>query len=156
MWKVTEKRAPVNPTIVEEEEELFNDSDGDSQMADGDVLYDYHPLQPDMEIPSLPSSPEPERVDRRARIEEDEDEEAGDQSHWIEDYPEPAGIAGKHVLSYFEEIRAKQKENGEESWAPFADQEEWELAQWLIMNVGQNVTDKYLKLPIVCWILPKK
>lgn len=34
-------------------------------------------------------------------------------------------------------------------WAPFADQEAWELAQWVITNVGQNATDKFLKLPIV-------
>ncbi|KAG1724898.1 uncharacterized protein EDB91DRAFT_1031057, partial [Suillus paluster] len=26
--------------------------------------------------------------------------------------------------------------------------EEWELAQWLIKNLGQTWTDKYLKLPI--------
>jgi hypothetical protein len=144
MRKVTETCEPVNPTTGKEVRESLNDSDGDLQMEDGDIPYDYYPPQLHAEIPLIPSSPEPERVDRRARVEEVEDEEAGDQSRWIEDYPEPAGSPGKHVQSYFEEVRAKQRENGEEPWAPFADQEEWELAQWLIMNVGQNATDKFL------------
>jgi hypothetical protein len=50
-------------------------------------------------IPLSPSFSEPEKVDQRARIEEVEDKEAGDQSYWIEDYPEPAGSSGKHVQS---------------------------------------------------------
>ena len=36
-----------------------------------------------------------------------------------------------------------------EPWAPFEDLEEWDLAQWLLLNAGQNATDKFLKLPIV-------
>lgn len=32
---------------------------------------------------------------------------------------------------------------------PFADEEEWDLARWLIRSVGQSSTDKFLKLPIV-------
>ncbi|KAF8233248.1 hypothetical protein L208DRAFT_1267596, partial [Tricholoma matsutake] len=38
---------------------------------------------------------------------------------------------------------------GENTWAPFASQEEWDLSQWLMKNVGQNSIDEYLKLPIV-------
>ena len=34
-------------------------------------------------------------------------------------------------------------------WAPFEDQAEWNLACWLIKNVGQKSIDEYLKLPIV-------
>ena len=29
---------------------------------------------------------------------------------------------------------------------PFADEEEWELAQWLMKNVMQTATDQFLKL----------
>ena len=32
---------------------------------------------------------------------------------------------------------------------PFEDQAEWDLACWLIRNVGQKSIDEYLKLPIV-------
>jgi hypothetical protein len=38
---------------------------------------------------------------------------------------------------------------GENEWAPFTSQEEWDLAWWLMNNVGQNSIDEYLKLPIV-------
>ncbi|KAG1872229.1 hypothetical protein F4604DRAFT_1881036 [Suillus subluteus] len=39
--------------------------------------------------------------------------------------------------------------NDEGVWGPFKDEEEWQLAKWLIQNVGQNQTDKFLKLPII-------
>jgi len=58
-------------------------------------------------------------------------------------------MAGQTAQSYFEKIRAEQMKQGQDLWAPFGDQEEWELVEWLITNVGQNMTDKFLKLPIV-------
>jgi len=46
-------------------------------------------------------------------------------------------------------VRAEQVRQGQHPWALFEDQDEWELVEWLMMNVGQNATDKYLKLLIV-------
>ncbi|KAG2113682.1 hypothetical protein DEU56DRAFT_874333 [Suillus clintonianus] len=43
----------------------------------------------------------------------------------------------------------RQLEADGAQWGPFDDEEEWELAKWLIQNVGQNQTDKFLKLPII-------
>lgn len=37
----------------------------------------------------------------------------------------------------------------EQHCAPFNSQDEWELAQWLLRNVGHNATEDFLKLPIV-------
>jgi len=82
-------------------------------------------------------------------LQNDGDEEAGTQIRWIRDYPGPAGTPGRPAQSYFEMVRDEQKINGDPPWAPFKDEEEWGLAQWLITNVCQNATDKYLKLPIV-------
>ena len=31
---------------------------------------------------------------------------------------------------------------------PFEDEEEWQLAEWLIQNVSQRQMDNFLKLPI--------
>lgn len=76
-----------------------------------------------------------------------ENKESGIRSRWLKDFPLPAGL--QPAQSYFERVREEQK-TADNLWAPFADEEEWELAQWLITNVGQNATDKYLKLPIVC------
>jgi hypothetical protein len=49
----------------------------------------------------------------------------------------------------FERIRDDQILTGCEVLGPFADEEEWELAKWLIHNVGHNQTEAFLKLPIV-------
>jgi hypothetical protein len=49
----------------------------------------------------------------------------------------------------FEKICDKQKMEGLEPHAPFADEEEWELVKWLMKNVGQMKADNFLKLPIV-------
>ncbi|KAG1883131.1 hypothetical protein F4604DRAFT_1576473 [Suillus subluteus] len=38
-------------------------------------------------------------------------------------------------------------------WGPFKDEEEWQLAKWLIQNAGQNQTDQFLKLPIVSLVV---
>jgi hypothetical protein len=38
---------------------------------------------------------------------------------------------------------------GEEPWAPFKTKGDWELAVFLIRELYQTATDKYLKLPIV-------
>ncbi|KAJ6563196.1 hypothetical protein B0H10DRAFT_1753844, partial [Mycena sp. CBHHK59/15] len=49
----------------------------------------------------------------------------------------------------FEHIRDDQILTGCEVLGPFADEEEWELAKWLIKNVGHNQTEAFLKLPII-------
>lgn len=38
---------------------------------------------------------------------------------------------------------------GETPWSPFSDEDEWELAQFLIKEVSQTAADKFLKLRIV-------
>jgi len=49
----------------------------------------------------------------------------------------------------FERIQASQEASGAGIYTPFADEREWELAEWLIRNVNQHTTDEFLKLPIV-------
>ncbi|KAF8815633.1 hypothetical protein BYT27DRAFT_7004352, partial [Phlegmacium glaucopus] len=49
----------------------------------------------------------------------------------------------------FEILKDKQEAANEPPWAPFESREEWELATWLMKNVGQKSTDEYLKLPII-------
>jgi hypothetical protein len=46
-------------------------------------------------------------------------------------------VEDEHILKYGE------------IWGPFADEKEWELAKWLVKNVGHNQADSFLKLPIV-------
>ena len=49
----------------------------------------------------------------------------------------------------FQQWQDEKKLKGENDWAPFANQQEWDLARWLMSNVGQKSIDEYLKLPIV-------
>lgn len=120
--------------------------DEDQPDVDSPRLFEDDP--PEIEIGGQPENPAP--LNCRARVEEVEDEESGVQNRWIKDYPGEAGKPGERANSYFEDYRSQQVANDEDPWAPFKDEEEWELAQWLILNVGQNATDKFLKLPIVC------
>jgi hypothetical protein len=49
----------------------------------------------------------------------------------------------------FQRWQEEKRLNGENDWAPFENQKEWDLARWLMKNVGQKSIDEYLKLPIV-------
>lgn len=63
---------------------------------------------------------------------------AADAAHVLRKSPNP-----------FQAYRADQKRLGEEPWAPFKTKGDWELAVFLIRELSQTATDKYLKLPIV-------
>lgn len=49
----------------------------------------------------------------------------------------------------FDTMRADQEASDQCRYHPFADREEWGLAEWLIRNVNQQETDEFLRLPIV-------
>ncbi|KAG1779091.1 hypothetical protein EV702DRAFT_1178629 [Suillus placidus] len=59
-----------------------------------------------------------------------------------------AGWALYEGETKFEGYKRDQEEGSEHPWSPFEDTEEWDLAQWLIKNLGQTRTDEFLKLPI--------
>ena len=154
MRRVAEKRQPVE-SLDKDPEDIDIDQHHENS-ADADVPLFNDPqvqveLGPDVGQSTYSESQTQEAPspDRRARVEEIEDEEAGVQNRWIEDFPGNAGKRGDQAQSYFEKLRAEQQRQGLSPWTPFQDEEEWELAQWLMLNVGQNATDKFLKLPIV-------
>ncbi|KAG1868181.1 hypothetical protein C8R48DRAFT_549442, partial [Suillus tomentosus] len=49
----------------------------------------------------------------------------------------------------FEKHQQYKEDEGEDKWAPFGNEEEWGLAEWLVKSLGQTKTDEFLKLPIV-------
>ncbi|KAJ7447660.1 hypothetical protein FB451DRAFT_1535820, partial [Mycena latifolia] len=49
----------------------------------------------------------------------------------------------------FQTIRDDQILQGAEILGPFENDDEWELAKWLIKNVGHNQMEAFLKLPII-------
>jgi hypothetical protein len=54
-----------------------------------------------------------------------------------------------HGISHFTSICHTQEAAGDGKWGPFEDEDEWQLAEWLIKNVSQKQTNTYLKLSIM-------
>lgn len=81
----------------------------------------------------------------------DEDMGVGQpQPRYRASYPggDTAEILGEGKTK-FQQWREEKNLKSENDWAPFENQKEWDLAQWLMRNVGQKSIDEYLKLPIV-------
>lgn len=49
----------------------------------------------------------------------------------------------------FEHVRDKEILKEGQVLEPFRDEDEWELAKWLIKNIGHSQTEAFLQLPIV-------
>jgi hypothetical protein len=75
--------------------------------------------------------------------------EAEVRGRFSEAYPRSIANPIFFQKTRFENQREEEKRNGKPPWEPFSSQEEWELARWLIVNVNQKATDKYLKLRMV-------
>ncbi|EIW85318.1 hypothetical protein CONPUDRAFT_150132 [Coniophora puteana RWD-64-598 SS2] len=54
----------------------------------------------------------------------------------------------------FNNLRDEQLALGLDLWAPFDNEEEWQLARWLVTNVGKTAIEEFLKLPIRVDALP--
>ncbi|KAG1897449.1 uncharacterized protein F5891DRAFT_1129914 [Suillus fuscotomentosus] len=87
---------------------------------------------------------------RRVTVEEVEDEDGmsfTNNGRYFEPRTD-AGWALHEGEMSFEKYRTYQEEEGEDPWSPFEDKEEWDLAHWLVKNLGQTRTEEFLKLPI--------
>ncbi|KAJ8521884.1 hypothetical protein ONZ45_g1435 [Pleurotus djamor] len=130
------------------------------------AMIDEEPCQPDTSasdededhrplietISSCPSSPDIASVQSQPRhpvtVEEvwDEDDEPNSHQRWAQSCPDEwkAGAILGHGQTKFEGIL---HENAS-LYGPFASEQEWQLAQWLVKNAGQSQADEFLKLPI--------
>jgi len=118
------------------------------------------------ESSSDPDGPE-EQKRRRVTVEEVADEDNVYNKRYFEQSTE-AGWPLREGQTGFKQYQQYKQEEGEDEWAPFDDayvskpqadlnvgrltlasSEEWELAEWLIKNVGQKRTDDFLKLGMV-------
>lgn len=90
---------------------------------------------------------------RRTTAVEVEDEDAHRtrdcRPEWIHPFPDAGRTFGVRARTNLEAIRDEQILKGEEVLGPFESDEEWQLAKWLIKNVGHNQADEFLRLPIV-------
>ncbi|KAJ7195819.1 hypothetical protein GGX14DRAFT_376655 [Mycena pura] len=60
-----------------------------------------------------------------------------------------AGATFGQGKTTFERIRDEEILTGGTVLGPFRDDDEWQLAKWLIKHVGHTATDEFLKLPII-------
>lgn len=140
--RVAERQLPRDKALHIHEDDQPTD---DLQFDDADEPMLFEPNHADEELDHSTSA----GPSRRTQMEEVEDEEAGGICRYVEDYGRSAGHIYGEGQSQFAKWREAQKKAGHTPWSPYTDLEEWDLSQWLILNVGQNATDKYLKLPIV-------
>ncbi|KAJ7623731.1 hypothetical protein FB45DRAFT_980504 [Roridomyces roridus] len=138
-----ERRPPsLSPTPPPQDAEL---DDGLERAMELDLLPTPAPE------PTPPSPPPPPPVqDRRARVEEIDDEDAPGATRWYEDFPKEAGCILEQrdpVETAFEAMRRKQVAAGQEPWFPFASEDDWDLARWLSKSgVSGGYIDEFLKL----------
>jgi hypothetical protein len=96
---------------------------------------------------------------RGVSVEDEEHEDGGrktnlkgeseENERFIESFPGEAGKGLRKSKTQFEVWLENQKNEEKIPWFPFASEQEWDLAKWLLKNVGQSSTDEFLKLPIV-------
>ncbi|KAG1874425.1 hypothetical protein F4604DRAFT_1880885 [Suillus subluteus] len=127
---------------------MINDIEADNLNTPDDNL---PPVDVDFSHvhPHLDPNPAPSKS-CHITIEEVKDED-GTPFSYTGRYFEPqadAGWALHEGETKFERYRRHQEEEVEDRWSPFEDVEEWDLAEWLVKNLGQTRTDEFLKLPI--------
>ena len=131
---------------------------GPSQILEDDELVDLpdttleHNLQGFDDLPeTLDRGIPPHEPEVNASIANDQEEETLDSATYIEEFPtnKGAGAVWGEETPFFEKLRCEQVLNDSSRWGPFEDQDEWELAQWLIRNTGQNQINSFLNLNIV-------
>jgi hypothetical protein len=125
----------------------------DFQMAEetlNDEEFNLHQPSPPPPPPHPPRN-EAQAHPQQATVEIPSNEEVNDGGRYIENFPEEflAGATWGHGKPLFESLDEEQRQEGGSRWGPFEDEDEWQLAEWLIRNVGQKQTDRFLRLPIV-------
>ena len=143
---------PDNVPVDSQDNGLEMPSEGED--SDGVTAgNDFVPVQPEPTPPALDNANERPLKRARVEVEEVEDEDAPRRCY-VESYPDGAAEILGRSKTKFDAYREGQDERGEQRWAPFRDKEEWELAQWLLKNVGQTKIDEFLKLDIVSYKIP--
>ncbi|PBK68123.1 hypothetical protein ARMSODRAFT_1020145 [Armillaria solidipes] len=79
----------------------------------------------------------------------DEDDKQWHTSKYPEEQGAGAPISATPKWTLFHCICDDQVLRGAEIWGPFADEDEWEMAKWLIKNVGHKATNEFLKLNMI-------
>ncbi|KAK0493964.1 hypothetical protein EDD18DRAFT_1355885 [Armillaria luteobubalina] len=120
--------------------QVKSDSDKDVLGTELDQFGDILATEPTVRPPGTVTIEEVEDIDLELTC----------QWHYQWDFPDnKAGAPLHHGKTTFQHIRNKQILKQEEVLGPFQDDEEWELAKWLIKNMGHSAAEEFLKLPMI-------
>ena len=138
---------PIEPDAPDFQLELEDDLERADEMFNHDEPEaNLRPPPPLRQLDELRPRPEPANVDTLPN-----DKEVSSNARFIEYFPDEqlAGATWGCGKPLFDALDEEQKRVGSSRFGPFEDEEEWQLAEWLIRNVGQKQTDLFLRLPIV-------
>lgn len=114
-----------------------------------DMPFEGEPLRPDNNAPIVSTTP-----NSAATLGPNVDVAGIPSKPHIVEYPKRSGLQAGHVYAKGptpqESEHTCRSKDGASTWAPFADEEEWELAKWLFNSgLSQRAIDGFLKLPLV-------
>lgn len=146
--------APIDPGATA----TYGDSDGaiDVEMSMEsprmNVQTGAHSVNIHEQIEKIPEDQDAITPSRLARVDEVPDETAEyPRGCYLRSFPgeKSAGLTYGEAKLPFQAIHDEQVLQGADIFGPFESEEEWDLAKWLIKNVGHTQAEKFLKLPIV-------
>lgn len=136
-------RAPMEDITYENEDDQPSDVDMDIDLPGFMPIPASNSPDPAIVLPDVPTQR------RQAPAEVCDKNYIRQKERWSESYPGGAAEILGQTKTLFEKWQDAHITNKTSEWAPFQDQHEWDLAQWLMKNIGQTSIDEYLKLPIV-------
>ncbi|KAI6039427.1 hypothetical protein EDC04DRAFT_2895221 [Pisolithus marmoratus] len=124
----------------------YNESDGSD--AGGDIFS----IEEGLLVQQLWAvAPKPDPESRHTSVEDDIEDgtSPANAGHFVKQY---TGIAAQIFSSWptvFEEMEKAEYKNCRSQWSPFQSEEEWDLAHFLMKNVGQMKIDEFLTLSLI-------
>ncbi|KAJ7439718.1 hypothetical protein B0H11DRAFT_1934253 [Mycena galericulata] len=156
-----QKQSPACKKKIEAElgTPLEKSNDSESTSTDRASVLDEIPFESELNIPhdsedsgGVADMESPPQVpDQDAIMPTADDSPAGERKQWREGPEEDlyAGATYGTAKTAFEIIRDEEILKGGMVLGPFLDDDEWQLAKWLIKHVGHTATEEFLNLSII-------
>ncbi|KAF7370021.1 hypothetical protein MSAN_00632100 [Mycena sanguinolenta] len=121
----------------------------DLQATLDEIPYESELGQPPVQDPS--GDVEGEQIDHDASIPAQPPTDRRTRPRWRRSFDPQSGAGATYgpAKTAFELIRDDEILTPGMVLGPFRDDDEWQLAKWLIKHVGHTATDEFLKLPII-------
>lgn len=108
------------------------------------------PFEGDEELP-LPPAPSAGPSEPRRHVTVEEVEDAETDGRFVQPYPGEVGTPLGRGETKFEALRKAHAKSDLPPWTPFKDEEEWELAEFMMRNLTKTGIEEYTHLSAVCF-----